>query len=66
MRYCENGSCLKAATWYKPGQLGNACCDEHKQVGRRGKLDKLKKQVAALEAEIEEREQSYRKVVKGD
>ena len=66
MRYCEKGSCTKAATWYKPGQLGEACCDDHKQVGRRGKLDKLKKQVAALEAEIEEREASYRKVVKGD
>jgi hypothetical protein len=61
-RYCENGGCLEKATWFKPTQLGSARCEAHKQVAKRGKLDRLKKQVAALEAEIEESEKSYRKV----
>jgi hypothetical protein len=65
MRTCERGACLKEAKWYKPGVQGGACCDEHKQVGHRSKLDRLKKQVERLEAEIAEREGSYRPIVKG-
>ena len=42
--------------------MGGACCDDHKQTGRRDKLAKAKRQVEKLEAEIEERENSYRKV----
>lgn len=61
-RYCEKGACNKHATWYKPGEQGSACCDDHKQMIRRDKLDRLKKQVERLEAEIEEREKSYRRV----
>ena len=67
MRYCEKaGACLNKATWYKPGQLGEACCDDHKEAPNKKKLDRLKRQVAALEAEIEEQEKSYRPIIRLD
>ena len=67
MRYCEkSGACLSKATWYKPGQLGGACCDQHKEAPNKRKLERLKRQVATLEAEIEELEKSYRPIVRGE
>lgn len=65
MRYCENGACAQKASWYKPGVLGSATCDEHKETPNKKKLDRLRKQVEALEAEIEEQEKSYRPIIKG-
>lgn len=65
MRYCEQGSCQKEAKWFKPGQPGKACCDDHKQQGRRDKLAKAERVVERIKAEIEEREGSYRAITKG-
>lgn len=65
MRYCENGGCQKEAKFYKPGHQGSACCDEHKQKGRRDKLAKAERVVERIKAEIEEREGSYRHIIKG-